>query len=260
MNNPELIWESLNKHFCSFKVKCGDTEFCRNEYNVTGLCNRVSCPLANLAYATIMEHEGECYLYIKTAERAHTPRYLWEKIKLSNNFLTAIQQINNNLKNVYPDHQILRCKHRLTKIRQTLVRARKMALQTRPKLVPIKKKTERREATREEKAHISAKIEKAVENELLLRLHEGAYDGIYNYPRGNFKKVDTEEVYEEEEDLDILESQFVEFIQDDDGDESEDELDKVHGRELKKLLKDKKKVNLEYEIDQDEQLNKGYIQ
>ncbi|XP_666847.1 hypothetical protein [Cryptosporidium hominis TU502] len=71
---------------------------------------------------------------MKTAERAHTPRYLWEKIKLSNNFLVAISQINDNLKNVYPEHQILKCKHRLTRIRQTLIRARKMALTVRPKL------------------------------------------------------------------------------------------------------------------------------
>ena len=85
MQNDETIWSCIGTAgFCSFKVKTKQPPklFCRNEYNVTGVCSKVTCPLANANYATVQEKEGVCYLFIKTVERAHLPRDLWEKIKL----------------------------------------------------------------------------------------------------------------------------------------------------------------------------------
>jgi protein MAK16 len=75
--------------------------FCRNEFNVTGLCSRQSCPLLS-KYATIREENGILYLYMKTAERMHSPAKWWEKIKLSQNYETALSQVipKDNIQNV----------------------------------------------------------------------------------------------------------------------------------------------------------------
>jgi len=199
-------------------------DFCRNKYNATGLCNRPSCPLANSEYGTVIEDEGIAYLHLKTVERAHTPKNLWEKIKLPKNFADALELVDKHMEH-WLEHKVNRCKQRLVKIRQMLLRSRRLAMQTKAKMVPVKKKTERRENIRELKAEQAAKVDLAVEKELLNRLQQGMYGDIYNFDEQAFEKVleqceGEEDELEEEDELD--EEGEVEFAAGSDS-ESEDE-------------------------------------
>jgi protein MAK16 len=82
-----------------------------------------------------------------------------------------------------------------------IVRQRKLKISdmhTQETMEPINKRYERREANREAKALTAAKLENAIEKELLSRLQAGTYKDIYNLAQEEFNKaLDEEEIVED---------------------------------------------------------------
>lgn len=221
MQHDEVIWQVIRHNHCSYMSKIDTGKFCRNPYNVTGICNRSSCPLANSRYATIRDHEGVFYLYMKTIERAHMPNKLWERVKLPRNYEKALEIIDKHL--MYcPKFLVHKTKQRLTKMTQMRIRMRKLALKTREKIMTTPRKEKKRDARRLEKAEKAALIDKKIEEELLERLKRGVYEDIYNFNEKAFNQV--LEGHEVEEELEEGEPE-VEYVEGYEELEEEDDIE-----------------------------------
>ncbi|KAJ1809294.1 Protein MAK16-like protein [Coemansia sp. RSA 2599] len=244
MNNDGIVWEVLKNQFCSFKVKTNTGDLCRNPHNISGRCNRRECPLANSKYATVREIKGRVFLCMKTAERAHMPAKQWQMVELPKNIADAVKVIDENML-YWPKWMINMCKQRLTKITQYLIRMRKLKLKNTHTLVPIKKKLERRERSREIKAEAAARLDQSIEKELLERLKSKAYgdqplnvnEDVWNEILGGDaieieSDVTTEDELEDEEELeeelegDVGEEGFAhEFVSDDSEVDDDDDME-----------------------------------
>lgn len=233
MQQDDVVWQIINNQFCSFKIKTPGSTFCRNEYNVTGLCNKQSCPLANSQYATVREANGRLYLLKKVVERAHLPSKMWEKILLSLNVEEAKEQIEKNLE-YWSQFSIGKCQMRLERIVEVQKRMRKIENSpNQPILLPKKSKKVKRDRNRENRALEVSRLETVIEKELVDRLQQGVYGEIYNFHTRAFENLikeqggQSQELEEESEEeyqrlLDEMdEDGFVEALSDEEYEEEE---------------------------------------
>lgn len=234
MQQDDVIWQIINNQFCSFKIKTATSTFCRNEYNVTGLCNKQSCPLANSQYATVREFNGRLYLLKKVVERAHLPSKMWEKIPLSLNVEEAKEQIEKSLE-FWSNFSIGKCQMRLERITEVQKRMRRLENSpNQPILLPKKSKKVKRDRNRENRALEVSRLEMVIEKELVDRLQQGVYGEIYNFHPAAFETLIKEqggqgqELNEESEEeyqrlLDEMDDDaFIEALSDDEEEEFED--------------------------------------
>ncbi|XP_075659555.1 uncharacterized protein LOC142629451 isoform X2 [Castanea sativa] len=219
--------------------------FCRNLYNVTGICNRSSCPLANSRYATMRDHDGVFYLYMKSIERAHMPNKLWERVKLPRNYEKALEIVDKHLM-YWPKTLVHKTKQRLTKMTQMRIRMRKLALKTREKIMTTPRKEKKRESRREEKAEKAAALDKSIEKELLERLQKGVYGDIYNYPVKEYNKVlDIEEGQAASEDEDDMQEPEIEYVEGYEEHELEDDIEDFGGLAIARSKMDDDNVEMD---------------
>lgn len=140
-----------------------------------------------------------------------------------------------------------------------LVRKRKLkisAMHTQETMEPINKRYEKRETKREAKALLAAKLENAIEKELLNRLQAGTYKDIYNLEQEDFNKaLDVEEIQadEFEVDEDLSDEDDDSLIGGDlEGGESEMSEGEIAELEAEQALEMQEMGNLEDSLDEDE--------
>lgn len=191
---------------------------------------------------------------MKTIERAHTPKNMWEKIRLKRSYVKALKQIDSHLE-YWPKFLLNKAKLRITKIHQYLIRSRRFMNEGENTTIEIINKRRDKQDGRREARSLRAigDIEDNIKKELLDRLKKvhlffsflqslsgltdndktkrnetkkrnkkGVYEDIYNFSQANFEAALSEQ---KEQDGMEDDEEYVEDYDDDDEEEDDEEED-----------------------------------
>ena len=192
---------------------------------------------------------------MKTAERAHTPKELWESVKLDPSYNKALEQIDTELQ-YWPKFLVHKCKQRFTRLRQILVKRRKIKLEGSAEYRVVSHKAERRERQRLVKVEKSAQIENQVRNGLLQNLKNDKYKDIYNIDQKEFERaLETENVQDEEEDFveEDYEPGYINDFSDEEGEEDDNEQEDNEDKDIDDIF-NQKDNNIEEKSENDEDI------
>lgn len=114
----DVLQESVQRHWVVQSKELPPGEFALR-YDSRGERQVLSVPMLRRVELT--------YRCMKTIERAHSPKNLWEKVELPENKEQAISKIEENLQ-YWPEFLISRNKARFLRIKQYLKRMRKLRM------------------------------------------------------------------------------------------------------------------------------------
>eukprot|EP00477_Mikrocytos_mackini_P002312 GAHX01002558.1.p1 GENE.GAHX01002558.1~~GAHX01002558.1.p1 ORF type:complete len:242 (-),score=69.52 GAHX01002558.1:35-718(-) len=224
MTNQSILWSIIGaSETCKYLRKTADNKFCTNKYNLTGLCREDFCPLVRKTNTTITKKNKKVYLSIKTPqtslfnkvdEYVHTelPTDKEEAIRYLKEHLTSEKaEVVSKCITKY----ILFTDYYKNKEKTKKEKERNANLFT----TIYKKKLERKIIRREQRALRNAKLEKTVKDELLERLTNNVYEGIYSFEKefiGEHVNDETNEIKEkvdiEEEEEELLDIEELELL------------------------------------------------
>ncbi|KAF6005288.1 ribosome biosynthesis protein [Cyanidiococcus yangmingshanensis] len=122
---------------------------------------------------------------------------------------------------MWPKFLVHRAKQRLTKLTQYLIRKQRLDAVAKTQLAPVKKKVERRERKREQRALDAAKLTMTIERELLERLKQGKYGEIFNFAQKEFEHVMEREAEPFQFERDLEDGYYKPAYQSSDGDDGD---------------------------------------